>query len=352
MSGLDNLKTRLQYNGGNIQQSRMNLDKLRSLKKALLYSYQAATAILEDGRQFRCLINPDKLKNDYDDKIISIPFEDICLGRRVAIENPETGEIEYIDEPAAIKGKTSNSLETIGMKAGDVFTWKENNTSWIVYLQRMEETAYFRAEIRQCKYEIEINGKTYKIWARGPVKDSLIWNTRRTLGSWNDIDYTLNLYITKNEDTLAFFHRFMKIKFNGKPWEVQVVDSISTEGIIEVALKETYQNSIQEAVDEENKDIEIKDAEEYEPIPDIDEEELPRIEGDAVVYPYDEKEYIAVNMEDGEWEVSNSKKAVIIKKSATCVKLSIVTAYSGEVDLIYKRTSGEEVVFKITIQSL
>ena len=65
MSGLEDLKIRLQYNGGYKQESRMQLDKLRTLKKALIYSYQAATAILEDGREFRCLINPDKLKVDY-----------------------------------------------------------------------------------------------------------------------------------------------------------------------------------------------------------------------------------------------------------------------------------------------
>jgi hypothetical protein len=47
----------------------------------LLYSYQAATAILEDGREFRCLINPDKNKPAYDNKIISIPYKDICLNK-------------------------------------------------------------------------------------------------------------------------------------------------------------------------------------------------------------------------------------------------------------------------------
>ena len=81
MSGLEDLKIRLQYNGGYKQESRMQLDKLRTLKKALIYSYQAATAILEDGREFRCLINPDKNKLDYDDKIISIPYKDICLNK-------------------------------------------------------------------------------------------------------------------------------------------------------------------------------------------------------------------------------------------------------------------------------
>ena len=102
MSGLDNLNKRLNYRGNN-QQNRMISGKLASLKRALLYSYQAATAILEDGREFRCLINPDKLKTNYDDKIISIPFEDICLN---------SDKI----------GKTSEGIQPIGIKTGDVFT--------------------------------------------------------------------------------------------------------------------------------------------------------------------------------------------------------------------------------------
>ena len=79
MSGLDNLNTRLRYYGGN-QQGRMNADKLKGLRKALLYSYQAVTLIMplregeDEPRKFRALINPDKTKNDYDQKIVSIPF--------------------------------------------------------------------------------------------------------------------------------------------------------------------------------------------------------------------------------------------------------------------------------------
>ena len=35
MLSLDTLKERINYNGGPMQEQRMNLDKLRSLKKAL-----------------------------------------------------------------------------------------------------------------------------------------------------------------------------------------------------------------------------------------------------------------------------------------------------------------------------
>ena len=114
MSAIDNLKKRLEFNGGTIAEGRMQEGKLRSLKRALLYSYQAATAILQDGRMFRCLINPDKLKNDYDDKIISIPYEDICLGRIIEIIDEETGKIIKKEEPASKIGKTSPHFKPIG----------------------------------------------------------------------------------------------------------------------------------------------------------------------------------------------------------------------------------------------
>ena len=104
---LELLNKRLQYQGGNQEQRFIN-DKLRGLKRALLYSYQAATATLSDGKEVRCLINPDKNKPAYDNKILSIPYKDICLN-------------------APRVGKTSEGEIDIDIKPGDVFTWKETN---------------------------------------------------------------------------------------------------------------------------------------------------------------------------------------------------------------------------------
>lgn len=342
MSALNNLKTRLQFNGGTIAEGRMQEGKLKSLKKALLYSYQAATAILQDGRMFRCLINPDKLKNDYDDKIISIPYEDICLGRMIEVIDEETGEVKKVEQPASISGKTSQGIETIGLKPGDTFTWKETNTDWIVYLQRLEEDAYFRAEIRRCDYEIEINGKKYKIYAKGPTKDSILWRTKQNI-SWNEVDYIITLYIPKNEETMNYFHRFQIIEIGGKPWEVQVIDSISTEGILEVSIKEWYQNTIQNLVEEEKK--------EQEPTPEID-KTLPHIIGDSIVYPYDEKDYFIENASGGTWFVDNDKKAIITTQTEVSAHIMIVTGRSGEVNLIYRREDEEDITLPIVIESL
>ena len=336
------MKARINYAGGANQQDRMISDKLRSLKKAMLYSYQAATAILQDGRMFRCLINPDKLKLDYDDKIISIPYEDICIGKIVEQIDEETGEIIKIEQSVPRVGKTSEGLEPIGLKVGDVFTWKETNTDWMVYLQMLEEDAYFRAEIRKCDYEVEINGNPYKVWARGPENDLISWHTKKNI-SWNDIDHTIVMYITKNEETEKFFHRFVRFDLGGKPWEVQTVDGISSEGILEVTIQEWYDNTIEDLVNEEKKQEESQQ-------PEID-KSLPHILGDTVVYPYDEKQYTIENLSGGIWLVDNPKKAVITSQTERQVDLAIITGKSGEVNLIY-RTDKEDITLNIVIESL
>ena len=323
MSGLENMRTRINYVGGKNQQGRMNCDKAATLRKALLYSYQAATAVLSDNREFRCLINPDKLKNDYDDKIISIPFEDICLNSKRL-------------------GKTNINLQVIGMKAGDVFEWKENNSYWIVYLQRLEETAYFRAEIRRCRYEIDINGKKYKVYTRGPIEQTIDYYKVGS-GVFNRMNYTLMLTITKDEYTDDFFHRFTKIKFLGKNYEVQAIDGISTEGIIDIYLKEYFSNSILDEIQEEEKDTPIID-----PLP----EGSPEILGDSEVYPYDVKEFTIKNLTDGQWAV-NSNKVIILNKSESKVTIKITTGRSGKFILSYNDINGKELASKeIKINSL
>lgn len=378
MSGLETLKQRINYAGGKTQISRMNEDKLRSLKKALLYSYQSATAILADGREFRCLINPDMIKNEYDNKYISIPFEDICLNEK-QISEQENNKIK----------KTSEGIQTIGMKCGDVFTWKENNSDWLVYLQRLEETAYFRAEIRRCKYTVDVNGKQYKVFAARPSTNEIDWRNINDK-SWNDIDYTLKMYITKDEDTEAFFHRFTVVNIAGKPWEVQAIDNMSSDGIITMYLKEWYQNSIKNEIEkekEENREPEEEVQEEMCPegghhnfelkqasdnqggfIPfylctkcdkalwedeyqEYLKTKIAYIKGDKIIYPYDTKEYSIENAEGGKWDI-DSQKVKIISQNETTVKITVTTGRSGSFNLKYIRENEEDIVLPITIDSL
>ena len=317
MSGLDNLAARLNYRRGKRQIDRMNDDKLRSLRKALLYSYQSATAILVDGREFRCLINPDHLKTSFDDKIISIPFEDICLNKK------------------------DKKIESIGIKAGDVFTWKENNSDWLVFLQRLEETAYFRAEIRRCRYTVLINNIEYKCYAARSEVNEIDWKKQKDI-VWTEPDYTLKMYITKDDKTEAFFHRYSIIKVNGEPWEVQSIDSINAEGIIIVYLKEWFKNTIAEEKEKE-------DAEKVDNVQPISNEGF--ISGPAALYPYDTAIYKINNIDNGSWIIS-SKKVKILEQNNLEIKIEIISGRSGEFELIYKRDNEDDIKYNVKIQSL
>lgn len=319
MSALENMKTRLDYNGGIAQIARMNADKLRSLKKAMTASYQAATVILADGREFKCLINPDKIKNTYDNKILSIPFEDVCLN-------------------ASKKETTSQGIVPINLKAGDIFTWKENGSQWLVYLQRLEETAYFRSEIRKCNKIVEINGNKYPVYVRGPEQLTIDWQ-KGNLEMFNKENYTLLMYITKNEETLNYFHRFTRIEIDELPWEVQAVDTIATEGIIEVSLKETYKNSIEKELEKDKEKIQPEKKDIY-------------INGPTIVYPYEQYQYEIVGREEGIWEISSNKAKIIGEKDQSIVKIEIIVGRSGNFILKYNKEGFDAIELPITIESL
>lgn len=359
---LNNMKTRLNYNGGAKQIDRMNKDKLKSLKKALFYSYQAATAILSDGREFRCLINPNKLSLDLDNKILSIPFKDICLNAKsltgdlsnnnnqsdegdwetmidlVAVltyedkweDMVEKNEVENLPDPPIDYIPSDEEIE-VGIKEGDIITWKENGSHWLVYLRRLEETAYFRADLRRCRYQLTLgNGSKYWAYVRGPVEQSILWS--QVSGNYiNRLNYSLVIYIPQNEETLKYFHRFKKVMINNQPWEVQAVDSISTPGIIEISLKETYNNTI-----ETNIEKAVEQAQKKKEIP---EEEGIYIYGQKKVYPYEVHTYELKNYNGrGNWVISNESRKNLVKirnNEFNFVELMIVTGKSGKFTLSY-----------------
>lgn len=327
MRALEGMKTRLQYSGGVNQQDRMNQDKLRVLRKALLYSYQAATAILEDGREFRCLINPDKLKTSYDEKIISIPYEDICL-------NPEFSKRET----------TSQGIESIDLLPGDVFTWKENNTKWLVYLKRYEETAYLRAEIRRCNYRIEINGSYYDVYVKGPDETAIVWNKVKST-MWNNLNYNLTMYIKKDRKTENFFHRFSKIELNNMPWEVQAIDAMSLEGVIIVALRETYQNSIEKELEKENEECDIIERDGI----------TPYINGPLEINPYDTIKYKVEKISEeeltGEWKITG-KRINILEENSSYIVFQENSGHQGEIEIKYKRKGKADLLLPVKVNSL
>lgn len=323
MSGYELLKTRMKYYGIT-PQKRMDNDKNLSLKNALLSSYQSEVIEISNGGLFRALINPDKLTEDINSKILSIPYRDVCL-------NYSARQDKY----TIIKER----IETIDIKEGDVILQKRTNTHWLIFLQYLEESAYFRSQILKCTHGLLINDNYYYIHFRTKPLSEAQWLEKSNI-YWNKLNNSALFYITYNEETKDFFKRFKKIKIDDNTWEVQSAMPINNNKVLMVLIKEYFNNSIEEAM--------VNDMPVFD---DLIDPTAPCIIGESVISPYDIKEYEIMNIEEGgKWLISNNK-AIIKEVKKTSVIIEIITGKSGNFDLIYK-INDKEIVFPITIKSL
>ena len=219
IQGIWDQATRFRQAGGNRQQERMIKDKRRSLDHAVWNSYQAAEVVKTDAadrKPVRALINPNKLKADYDDKIISIGYE-------------------------------------YNFQVGTVFEWLGTKTYWLVYLQDLTELAYFRGDIRKCTYQIawEDEDGFHSTYAavRGPVETKINFIQKHGI-SVDTPNHSLSILMPKNEDTLSYFKRYTKFYLQGDDtcWRVEATDWISTPGILEVIAVEYYANESEDDI--------------------------------------------------------------------------------------------------------
>ena len=205
---IQTLGARLQWLGGD-NMGRINQSKYMSFQAALKNDYNKRM-IKFNNQSWPCLINSMSggLKADYDKKYISVDF---------------------------------NS----GLKAGETFELLDSGTHWMVYLPVITETAYLRSEIIRCDYTLNVNGQEYWIFFRGPVETDLRWFIKNSINI-NELNLSGRIYIKNDENTRDFFQRFTHIKLAGHTWEVQVTDSITVPGILELEIQEYYDNSIAE----------------------------------------------------------------------------------------------------------
>lgn len=159
--------------------------------------------------------------------------------------------------------------------------------------------------------------------------------------------YEVVLYITADEVTTNYFHRFKKVEINNRLWEVQMVDDITSDTMLIIYLKETYINEFEPA---EN----LNDAgtgSETNTEPAETPSETAAINGLDSVYPFDDVVYTIENAENGVWFVSNSK-AAIVSQTAAQANVKILTGKKGSFNIIYSRENEEDIVKTITINSL
>lgn len=291
----------LEHQGGYPQQDRMIKDKYRSLQRALKYSYQGAfiSPVGREEEQFRALINPNKLKQDYDDKIISVDFK-------------------------------------YNMKPGDVFNWVNTNSYWIIYLQELTELAYFRGDIRKCNYTIDWldeNGDRQSTYAaiRGPVETKINYIQKEGI-SVDRPNFSLNILIPRNEKTLAYFKRYAKFYLQEDRsicWRIEGLDSISMPGIIEINAIEYYINDF---YDEDG----IVDELNVKPIP--EDAKTSQIEGQTFIKPKVSYAYTYAGVEDeiGEWSIIEKDIPVeltVVGEDKDIVSIKWIKNYSGQFTL-------------------
>lgn len=334
VEGTTEMAKRLKANGGFAQQKRMIQDKRKSLDKALLYSYQAAfikkvipdDAEVMDGEResppIRALINSNKLKFDYDDKIISVPFE-------------------------------SN------LRSGDVFEWLNTNSYWLIYSQELTELAYFRGGIRRCTQQIKFldeNKIEHTVYAavRGPVETRIESISKHNI-SLDVPNHSLHILLPKNSYTMHYFNRYAKFFLQSADapddkicYRVEAKDSISTPGILEINAVEYYSNEHEDDI--ENGLVGALVQEPIDPTP-VEPDDIIFIAGETFIKPKVEYIYTVGKPMRAEWKAENCPvklEPFTDENGFSCVKIKWLSTYSGQFDLEigkYKKTIVVESLF-------
>ena len=302
IQGVNNQFVRLNHQGGNLQQNRMIKDKRRSLDRALVYSYQGADVRKIDSTSddyVRALINPNKLKQDYDDKIISVGYEH-------------------------------------HFECGDIFEWKGTETYWLIYLQDLTELAYFRGDIRKCSHQInweDENGKhsTYAA-IRGPVETKINYIQKHGI-SVDTPNYSLNILLPKTADTLSYFQRYNKFYLADDElkvcWRIEAIDWLSMPGVLEINAVEYYANEFEDNL--EDGTVGTLKTEPINPNNNFIED---TIIGETFIKPKREYEYEYIGNLVGKWSVKENYPIKLIQDRKK-VKLRWLDTYSDQFDLIY-----------------
>ena len=322
IAGINALAKYLYAAGGPAQQSRMITDKRKTLDRVIKYSYQGAfiQRIGEKTKPAPALINPNKLKQDYDDKILSIGFE-------------------YNFQP------------------GDVFEWCQTGTYWLIYLQDLTELAYFRGDIRKCSYQIvwiDEQNEEHKTYAaiRGPVETKINYIQKHTI-SLDEPNYSLNILMPLTDESLNYFKRYNKFYLQNDDkkvcWRVEAVDWISTPGILEITAVEYYANKSEDDI--ENGLVGALIAKKIDP----NEGDLTQIiSGETFIKPKKEYSYICNKIiSDGKWSFDKNYPIEIVNITRNAKGKSVITikwnsSYTGQFELSFgqfKKTIVVESLF-------
>ena len=315
--GINLMAKRLNLRGGQPQQNRMIKDKRWTLDHATKYSYQAAKirhTDAEDKEEAPSLINPDKTKQDYDDKILSVGYE-----------------YRY--------------------KPGDVFDWMNTGTKWIIYLQDLTELAYFRGEIRRCNYTVswldeDGNEHMQYLAVRGPVETKINYIQKSGI-SVDTPNHSLNILMTKTPEALKYFRRYSKFYLKGIEeedknicWRVEANDSISMPGILQVVAVEYFANETKDDMDNS-----LVDGLVMKPVDPNKEAGIDNlIQGETFIKPKVEYSYFYRGKEAAQWTIEGKAPVQIVSQTNKKVTLKWISNYHGQFVLKHGSDSSKTIV--------
>lgn len=320
IKGINDQATHLRTAGGYRQQERMIRDKRKTLDRAVHFSYQAAEILKEKAdspQPVRALINPNKLKQDYDDKILSVGYE-----------------YEY--------------------KPGDVFEWLGTKTHWLIYLQDLTELAYFRGDIRKCNYWVnwvDETGQPQSTWlaVRGPVETKIDY-IQKSGDSIDNPNYSLNILMPKNDATIKRFKRYNKFYLQNTDedtaqtcWRVEATDTISMPGVLEINAVEYYTNEHQDDLDTGMVDGLI-------PVPEAPDPQSELIIGETFIKPKTSYMYKYVGEESGQWGVEGKVPVKAIKIDGKEITIQWNSSDHGQ--FVLKYSGNPEAKKTIVVESL
>ena len=308
---------RLRSAGGHSQQERMIHDKRETLNRVVHYSYQAARVVREDAENrqpVRALINPNKLKQDYDDKILSVGYE-------------------------------------YNFKPGDVFEWLGTQTHWLIYLQDLTELAYFRGDIRKCSYQIsweDEDGNIQSTWiaVRGPVETKINFIQKSGI-SVDNPNHSLNILMPKTEAALKYFQRYSKFYLKGADedtaaicWRVEATDTISMPGVLEINAVEYYSN-----IHEDDVEAGLVGSLVVNPEEQIQNTQM--IYGETFIKPKKSYEFVYRGREESTWSF-DKEYPIEYEVNGDKITITWLKTFSGQFELQYgtaKKTVVVESLF-------
>ena len=286
-NSLDRMRARIDYLGGEGDKDRLIEGKQYSFNDALQRAHNSYT-ITFNGKETKALINANKLKQIYDERILAAPLD-------------------------------------AELRTGDIIYWTENHSYWLIYLQDLGEEAYFRAYMRKCKAELitKTSEGDYSVRAAiiGPELKKIAEEPKYDIAVETP-NLTIQVMIPKTEDNKKIFKRYTKFKYDDVTWKIQSVNTVDLDNVIIFQAMEDY-----EIIDNPEPEVPVTSE----------------ITGPLVIKPLQSAEYSVEGGTEDLWRVSNNK-VEIINHNADTLRLKWNDMKSGKFTIYYGEQSQEIVV--------